>query len=105
MSNNHRYIARVTDLILLIKKGDPASLAELRSYLSIESKEIADKIAVSENEFKNWESGIQRPSPKQHAFWKIKLHDYVDEEISTLLRIDNVELITRFCEIIWSLHN
>ncbi len=76
-----------------------------RALLGWTQQEIADKVGVSEHQLKCWEIGDQQPSGKQHSFWKLRLSDYVDEEISTLIGTKNAELVTNFLEILWRLND
>jgi transcriptional regulator with XRE-family HTH domain len=101
MSDNHHDLQQIEDFIRLVKKGDPGSLAELRNQLGKTRKEIADKVGVSEHQLKCWELGEQQPSGEHCSFWKLRLSDYVDEKISTLLGINNAELVTNFWELLW----
>ena len=94
---------QLEDLIRLVKKGDHASLTELRNHLGKTSKEIADKVGVSEQQLGRWELGEQQPSNKHYILWKIKLSDCIDEKISTLIGTSNPELVTHFWEILWRL--
>ncbi len=103
MSNNHHSLQRVSDLIRLVKKGDTPSLAELRNQLDKTREEIADKIGVSEQQFKYWESGEQQPSGILYSSWKLTLSDHIDTEISALISTENPELVTHFWEILWRL--
>ena len=103
MSNNHHSLERIYDLIRLVKKGDSASLTELRSQLGKTREEIAEKVGVSEQQLKYWESGKQQPSGIVHSSWKLRLSDYIDEEISALINTDNPKLVTHFWEILWRL--
>lgn len=105
MSNNHHNLQQVENFIRLVKKGDPVSLTELRNQLGIVRKEIADKVGVSEHQLECWELGEQQPSRKHHSFWKLRLSDYVDEEISVLIGTKNTDLITKFLEILWRLND
>lgn len=105
MSDNHHNLQRVENFVRLVKKGDPESLTELRNQLGKTRKEIADKVGVSEHQLKCWEIVDQQPSGKQHSFWKLRLSDYVDEEISTLIGTKNAELVTNFWEILWRLND
>ena len=103
MSDNSRSVQRVEDLIRLVRKGNPASLTELRKHLGKTRKEIASKVGVSEDQLEDWELGEQQPSSIHHSFWKLSLSDYIDEEISALLKVDNAELINKFWEVMWHL--
>ena len=103
MSNNNHSLQWVQDLIRLVKKGDSASLAELRNQLGKTRTEIADKVGVSEQKLKYWELGEQQPSSRFYSFWKLRLSDYVDKEISDLLRTKDAELVTQFWELMWRL--
>ena len=105
MLNNNHHLQQLEDWIRLVKKGDPVSLTELRNHLGKTSKEIADKVGVSEYQFKCWELGEQQPSDEHHSFWKLRLSDYVDERISALIGTDNAELVTNFWEILWRLND
>ena len=105
MSNNHDSLERISDLIKLVKKGDSASLTELRNQLGKTSEEIAEKVGVSEQQLIYWESGEQQPSGILHSSWKLRLSDYIDEKISTLLDTENPELVTHFWEILWRLND
>ena len=103
MSNNHHSLQQVEDFIRLVKKGDSASLAELRNQLGKTRTEIADKVGVSEQQLKYWELGEQQPSTRFYSFWRLRLSDYVDEEISVTLRIKDAEFVTQFWELMWRL--
>ena len=103
MSNNHHSLQRVSDLIRLVKKGDPVFLTELRNQLGKTMEEIADKVGVSEHQLKSWELGEQQPSGILHASWKLRLSDFIDEEISALINTENPKLVTRFWELLWRL--
>ena len=105
MSDNHHDLQQVENFVRLVKKGDPESLTELRNQLGKTRKEIAAKVGVSEHQLKYWELGDQQPSGKEHSFWKLRLSDYIDEEISTLIGTKNAELVTNFWEIVWRLHD
>ncbi len=102
MANNH-HLQRVENLIRLVKKGDTVSLAELRNQLGKTRKEIANKVGVSEHQLKCWELGEQQPSGKHYSFLKLRLSDYIDEEISALINTGNPELVSHFLEILWRL--
>ena len=103
MSNNHHHLPQVENLIRLVKKGDHVSLTELRDQLGKTRKEIANKVGISEHQLKCWELGEQQPSAKHDSFWKLRLSDYIDEEISVLINTDNPELVSHFWEILWYL--
>ena len=105
MPNNNHHRQQLEDLIRLVKKGDPASLTELRNQLGKTGKEIAEEVGVSEHQLKCWELGEQQPSSKHYTRWKIKLSDYIDEEISLLIGTENPELVTHFWEILWRLND
>jgi DNA-binding XRE family transcriptional regulator len=105
MLNNNHHLQQLEDWIRLVKKGDPTSLMELRNQLGKTSREIADKLGVSEQQLCCWERGEQQPSGILHASWKLALSDYVDEEISTLINTGNPELVTHFWEILWRLND
>lgn len=95
----------IESLIQLVKKGDPASLTQLRQKLGIGREEIAIKAGVSESQLRHWELGEQQPSSIQHTYWKLRLSDYIDEEISKLLGMDNGEIINQLWEIMWRLND
>lgn len=80
-------------------------MTELRGQLGKTRKEIAERVGVSEHQFKYWELGKQQPSGTQHSLWKLKLSDYIDEEISALIGTNNAELVTHFWEILWRLND
>jgi DNA-binding transcriptional regulator YiaG len=103
LNNNH--LQQLEECIQLVRKGDYISLTELRNKLMKTRKEIADKIGVSEYRLKCWELGEEKPSGTLHSFWKIKLSDCIDEEISIRIRTKNPELITNFWEILWRLND
>jgi DNA-binding XRE family transcriptional regulator len=103
--SNSNHLQQLEDCIRLVRKGDYASLAELRNHLGKTRKEIADKVGVSENRLKCWELGEEQPSSTLHSFWKIKLSDCIDEKISTQIRTNNPELVTNFWEILWRLND
>ena len=105
MSNNNHHLQQLENLIRLVRKGDPVSLTELRNQLGKTRKEIAAKVGVSEHQLKCWELEEQQPSGKLHSFWKLRLNDYVDEEISALIGTKNAELVTHFWEILWRLND
>ena len=105
MSNNNHHLQQLEDWIRLVKKGDPASLIELRNQLGKTSKEIAEKVGVSEQQLSCWELGEHQPSNKHYSLWKIKLSDCIDEKISILIGISNPELVNHFCEILWRLND
>ena len=105
MSNNQHHLQQLENLIRLVKKGDPVSLAELRNQLGKTRKEIADKVGVSEHQLKCWELEEQQPSGKHHSFWKLRLNDYVDEKISALIETKNAKLVNHFWEILWRLND
>jgi DNA-binding transcriptional regulator YiaG len=102
-SDNHNSLELVSDLIQLARRGDTESLTELRNKLRKSRKEIAEKVGVSELKLKYWESGKKQPSTILHAHWKLRLSDYIDEKISSLIHTHNPELIHRFWEIMWML--
>ena len=104
MSDNHYYMQQVEGFIQLVKKGDYASLTELRQQLGKTMEDIADKVGVSVHELSSWELGEKQPSNAYHAFWKLRLSDYIDDAISTLLGTEDAELVTQFWEIMWRLH-
>jgi len=105
MSNNYHSMQRVENLIRLVKKGDSTSLTELRHQLRKTAKDIAGKVGVSVHQFRSWELGEKQPSNICHAFWKLRLSDYIDDEISTLLGTENAEIVTKFWEIMWQLND
>ena len=105
MSNNNHSLQRISDLVRLVRKGDSVSLTELRNQLGKTTDEVAAKIGVSERQLKSWELGEEQPSGILHSAWKLRLSDYVDEEISMLISTDNPELVTNFWEILWRLHD
>ena len=105
MSNNNHSLQRISDLVQLVRKGDSVSLTELRNQLGKTTDEVAAKIGVSERQLKSWELGEEQPSGILHSAWKLRLSDYVDEEISMLISTDNPELVTNFWEILWRLHD
>ena len=105
MSNNNHSLQQVENLIRLIRKGDAVSLTKLRNQLGITSNEIANKVGVSEHQFRQWELGEQQPSGEYHSFWKLRLSDYIDEEISALIGTKSHELVIHFWEILWRLND
>lgn len=105
MSNNNHSLQRISDLVRLVRKEDSVSLTELRNQLGKTTDEVAAKIGVSERQLKSWELGEEQPSGILHSAWKLRLSDYVDEEISMLISTDNPELVTNFWEILWRLHD
>jgi len=105
MSNNNHSLQRISDLVRLVRKEDSVSLTELRNQLEKTTDEVAAKIGVSERQLKSWELGEEQPSGILHSAWKLRLSDYVDEEISMLISTDNPELVTNFWEILWRLHD
>ena len=94
---------RVEHLIRLVKKGDAVSLAQLRQELGRSQKDIALMIGVSEQHLRRWEKGMEDPSKAQHALWRVKLSDCIDGAISDLLGTCDVEVNTRFWELLWKL--
>ena len=103
MSDNHSSLERISDLIRLVRKGDSMSLTKVRKQLGKTREEIAKKLGVSEQQLEYWESGEQEPSGIVHSSWKLRLSDYIDEEISLLIGTENPELVTHFWEILWRL--
>ena len=97
-------LREVEELIWLVRQGDAQSLTQLRHRLGRTGKELADLVGVSEEQLEKWEGGDEEPSSLHHAFWKLKLSDYVDEEVSRLLHTDNREVINQFWELIWRLN-
>jgi len=105
MLDEYSSVQRIESLIRLVKKGDPASLTQLRQKLGIGREEIAIKAGVSESQLRHWELGEQQPSSIQHTSWKLRLSDYIDEEISELLGMDKGEIINQLWEIMWRLND
>ncbi len=102
---NGHYFAQVESLVLLVKRGSASSLTELRERLGRTEKDIASLIGVPEYQIMKWEKKKEQPSSLELAWWKLKLSDYVDEEISQLLRTRNKEVIAQFWELIWRLND
>jgi transcriptional regulator with XRE-family HTH domain len=96
-------IQQVEQLIRLVKKGDAASLTQLRLRLGRSQKDIALMVGVSEQQLRQWERGEEKPSKAQRAHWKVKLGECIDDPISDLLGTRDVEVNTRFWELIWRL--
>jgi DNA-binding transcriptional regulator YiaG len=94
---------QVEHLIQLVKKGDPASLAQLRRELGRTQKEVAAKIGISEYQLGRWERGEQQPTGKYYTQWKLRLSDYVDNVIAVLLGTEDGNVITQFWELMWGL--
>ena len=80
-------------------------MTELREKLGRTEKDVASLIGVPENQIMKWEKKKEQPSSLELAWWKLKLSDYVDEEISQLLRTRNKEVIAQFWELIWRLND
>lgn len=89
--------------ISLLKKGDAASLRQLRIILDRTRPELAQKIGISEQKLELWETEMQQPTGLQRARWKIKLASYVDEKISAVLNTQDNEISSRFWSLIWEL--
>jgi transcriptional regulator with XRE-family HTH domain len=96
-------IQQVEQLIRLVKKGDAASLTQLRLRLDRSQKDIALLVGVSEYQLRRWERGEEKPSKAQHARWKVKLGECIDGPISDLLGTHDAEVNTRFWQLIWRL--
>ena len=96
-------LQQVEHLVRLVKKGDASSLAQARQELGKTQKEIALQVGVSERQLGRWEKGEQQPSRTHYVLWKLRLSDYVDGLISGLLGTNNMDVITRFWELIWEL--
>lgn len=105
MPNNNHHLQHVENQVRLIKKADHSSLTKLRGQLGKTRKEIAEKVGVSEHQLEYWELGKLQPSCTQHSLWKLRLSDYIDEEISALIGTKNTELVTHFLEILWRLND
>lgn len=105
ISNDHHSMQQVENLIRLVKKGDFVSLTKLRHQLGKTAEGIANEVGVSVHQFRSWELGEKQPSNIWHAFWKLRLSDYIDDAISTLLGTDNAEIVTKFWEIMWRLND
>ncbi len=89
--------------ISLLKKGDAASLKQLRILMNRTQLELAQLISISEQKLEQWEAETQQPTGLQRAKWKIKLASYVDEKISAVLNTQNNEISSRFWSLIWEL--
>ena len=96
-------VRSVTELVGLIKKGDRASLSLLRERLERSRAELAAHLAIPESRLAAWEENQESPSPGQQALWRVKLSDYLDVEIRTVLGTDNVELLACFWDLLWRL--
>jgi len=94
---------QVEYLIQLVKKGDTPSLAQLRQELGKTQMEIAAKIGISEQQLGWWEKGEQQPSGRHYTQWRLKLSYYVDDVISVFLGTKDMEIITRYWELMWGL--
>lgn len=103
MSGDGGSIQRVESLVRLVRRGDPASLTRLRQELGKTREEIAVRVGVPERQLRHWELGEQQPSNIQHASWKLRLSDYINDEISGLLGMEDGEIVTQFWEILWRL--
>ena len=104
MPDNHYSMQQVEGLIRLVKKGDSASLAELRQQLGKTVEEMAERVGVYADEFMAWETGKKQPTDGRQAFWRLRLSDYVDDAIIGLLGTSDSELVTKFWEIMWRLN-
>jgi len=96
-------LQQVEYLMQLVKKGDSLSLTQLRQELGKTQMEIATKIGVSEHQLGKWEKGEQQPSGRYFAQWRLKLSYYVDDVISDFLGTEDVEIVTRYWELMWRL--
>jgi DNA-binding XRE family transcriptional regulator len=94
---------QVEKLVRLVKRGDAASLTQLRLRLKRSQKDIALLVGVPEHQLRLWERGEEKPSKAQHARWKVKLGECIDGLISDLLGTHDAEVNTRFWQLIWRL--
>ena len=95
----------VEELVRLVKNGDTSSLTEVRQKLGKTQNEVAVLVGVPESQLEQWENGEIQPSHIHHALWKLRLSDYVDDEICRLLGTENNEVVNKFWELIWSLND
>jgi transcriptional regulator with XRE-family HTH domain len=91
--------------MLLVKNGDASSLQKLRTMLGKSLNEIASLISVGAEDLEKWEKGEAQPTSLKHAYWKLKLADFVDAEIARFLGTDNPEVVTPFWRLIWTLNS
>jgi transcriptional regulator with XRE-family HTH domain len=90
-------------LVRLLKKGNPASLTQIRQELGKTRQEVASQIGVLAKQIEQWEEEQEIPSKKHYAQWKIKLSNYIDEVIAGLLGTEDKEINTRFWDVMWRL--
>ena len=98
-----RSVQSVTELVVLIKRGDRYSLCVLRERLGRSRAELAVHIAISESRLAAWEENQEAPSASQQALWRVKLSDYLNVEIRAILRTDNADLLANFWDLLWRL--
>jgi DNA-binding transcriptional regulator YiaG len=98
-------IEEIENAVGLVRRGDSVSLAEVRRYLGISARGIADSLGITEVILKSWEDGKTKPANNQLIAWRLKIGDFVDERIASYIRTNNKDLITQFWEIMWRLND
>lgn len=98
-----RSVQSATELIALVKKGDTVSLSELRERLGCSRAELAAHIGIPESRLAEWEENREALSAGQRALWRVKLSDYLNVEIRTILGTDNGDLLANFWDLLWRL--
>jgi len=98
-----RSVQSVTGLVGLVKKGDCSSLLLLRERLGRSRAELAAHISIPESQLAAWEENREALSAGQLALWRVKLSDYLNLEIRSVLGTDNADLLAHFWDLLWRL--
>lgn len=98
-----RSVQSVTELVGLVKKGDCSSLFLLRERMGRSRSELASHMSIPESQLTAWEENRESLSAGQMALWRVKLSDYLDLELQTILGTDNEDLIEHFWDLLWRL--
>ena len=98
-----RSVESITELVKLVKIGDCTSLSLLRERLGCPRAELAAHIPVPEAKLAAWEEAGAPLTASQMALWRVKLSDYLNLELKTVLGSDSEDLLARFWDLLWRL--